>query len=136
MRVLIRSTLLLLVLGSFASYSQSQSEPGAQPAPDGAINLIWWGQGTPAPTNGGVDVTVNIKPAPNGWTCTELAIRVINAETAKTLAEHTVMNPGASVSKSFTGFPNNLKIRITADAVFQKMGLFDLKYLEEFVTTK
>ncbi len=127
---------LFIILSSFASYSLSQTEPLTQRAPDGAVNIIWWAKGSPAPANGGVDVTIDVKPAANGWKCTDLTIRVTNAETAKTLAEYSVMNPGPVVSKSFSGFENNLKIRITTEALFYKNGLYDFKYIQAYVTTK
>ncbi len=131
MRALARPFLLFACLCTFTAISQSQPAPPGR----GGINLIQWGTGSPAPTTGGVDVTVTIQPT-TGWTCTELLIRVINADTAMTLAEHTTENPGASVSKSFTGLGSNVKLRVTADATFQNGPSFDFKDLEAFVTTK
>jgi hypothetical protein len=136
MRHLARPIGLFIILGGFANYSLSQTEPLTQRAPDGAVNIIWWAKGSPAPTNGGVDVTIDVKPAANGWVCTDLIIRVTNPATGKTLGEYTVMNPGPAVSKSFSGFENNLKIRITTEALFHNNGLYDFKYIQAYVTTK
>jgi hypothetical protein len=127
MRAAARALALFGVLCGFATTT------GASVAP--AVNSLGFATGSPAPTVGGVDVTVNQKPAP-GYTCTKITIRVIDDATGQTLATQVFNNPGASVSKSFTNLANNLAVQVTVDATFQNGGTFDTKAIDAVVTTK
>jgi hypothetical protein len=135
MRTLVRPFLLFAILCTVASVSQSQVQPPPPPPPPGGLNTFVWTKGFPAPTVGGVDVSVDIGPAP-GWKCTEVTFRVTDAATFVVLGEHTEFNPGAVFAHSFGGMANNLPIRITAEGVFQNMGSFDVKQISTNDTTK
>ena len=129
MRTLVRPLLLFAALCGFAAISQSQ------PAPGGQVNFFLWTMGYPTPTVGGVDTSVNVSSA-TGWTCTDVTLRVIDGKTNKTLGEYSVENPGAVVSKSFTGLESMISIWVTGDAVFKNGAAFDFKQLETLTTTK
>jgi hypothetical protein len=129
MRAAVRPFLLFAFLCVFTTYSQSQ------PAKNGQYNLLLWSPGSPSPLVGGVNASVDITPAA-GWTCTEVTIRVIDAATNKTLGDYTADNPKGNVTKTFTGLPNRLNVRVTADSVFQNGALFDFKQIEGFVVTQ
>jgi hypothetical protein len=92
-------------------------------------------KGSPSATTGGVDVTVTDK-ATTGYTCTEITIRIVRVSDNQTLDSATFSNPGASVSKSFTGLGNNVNVRIDVSATFKSGTLFDFKDLEATVTTR
>lgn len=129
MRRLVRPLLFFVALCGFTTASQSQ------PAPGGGYNIMTWQRGYPAATVGGVNAAVVLK-ASSGWTCTEVVFRVIDDGTNQTLDTATIASPGGSASKSFTGLPNNLKVRVTADSTFENKGAYEFKTLEAWVTTK
>lgn len=129
MRRLAKPLLFFAALCGFTAAGQSQ------PAPGGGYNIMTWQRGYPAATTGGVDAKVVLK-ASSGWTCTEAVFRVIDDDTNETLDTATIANPGGSASKSFTGLPNNLKVRVTAESTFENKGAYEFKTLEAFVTTK
>lgn len=127
MRAFVRPLLLFTFLVAYTAVVHSQ--------PGGGVNQLTWNPGSPAPTSGGVDTSVSIKPTA-GYVCTECTIRVIDATTLKTLDSYTVENPGKAVTKSFTGLGSGTKVDITVDCIFQSGGTFDFKDLLAQVTTK
>ena len=129
MRTLVRPLLLFAVLCGFTIYSQSIV--GAQPP----IHTFIWTDGFPMSQVGGVDVSVDLGPAP-GWSCKTVTLMVIDDATSKTLGEYEKDNPGAVASNSFGGLPNRVKVRITGEAVFENMGQFDVKQIQTYTTTK
>jgi len=129
MRAAVRPFLLLGVLFAFVAIAQSD------PVPGGGYNQLDFGKGSPSATKGGVDVTVTDKPTA-GWKCTEITIRIVRASDGQTLDTATFSNPGASVSKSFTGLGNNVTLSVAVSATFQSGTMFDFKDLEAMVVTQ
>ena len=125
----VRPFLLLGLLAAFFALAQSQPEPG------GGVNLLNFGKGAPTPTTGGVDVSVTNKPT-TGYTCTEIKIKIVRVSDGQTLDSCTLTNPGAMVSKSFTGLGSGVKVNVVVQATFQNGGTLDFKDIETTVTTQ
>jgi len=129
MRAVVRPLLLLVLICVFTALAQSEGDASL------GVNQVTFQSGSPAPTTGGVDVAVTQKAATN-YTCTRITIRVIDAVTLETIDSSIFDNPGASVSKSFTGIGNNRQVQVTVDATFQYGVSFDTRHIEAVVTTR
>ncbi len=135
MRVVVRSLCLLALLAGVTSAAHSQQDPGVQPAPGGGVNFLNFGAGSPAPTNGGVAVSVSQKAALT-YTCTKITLQIIRTSDSKVLDSIVFNNPAATVNKSFTGLGNSVEVRVQVDAVFQSGSWFDFKDRTQTVVTK
>jgi hypothetical protein len=131
MRVLVRPFLLFALLCGF-TYTQSHADDAAAPP----INTLVWTNGFPKALVGGVDVSVDLGPAP-GWTCTNVSILVVDATTNTTLGDYDLDNPsGLVVAHTFPGIGNKVKVRVTVDAMFENAGMSDPKQIQTYLTTK
>jgi hypothetical protein len=122
---------LLVFASLFALTSASQSDP----APGGGVNSLAFNKSSPTPTKGGVDVSAMQKPTV-GYTCTKITIRIIDNATGDTLDTYVENNPGAVVTKSFTGLGANREVQVIVDAIFSSGNLFDPKRIEAVATTQ
>src|SRR5262245_45980992 len=64
----------------------------SDPVPGGGYNQLDFAKGSPAPTKGGVDVSVNQKPTA-GYTCVKITVRVVDVSNGQTLDKCDFVNP-------------------------------------------
>jgi hypothetical protein len=109
---------------------ETRSVPAVQKR---GINLITFAAGSPTPTVGGVNVTVNIQPT-TGYTCNAVTISVLDSNNNQ-LGTTTIIKPGATASASFTGLGSGTAIEVLVDATFQFGNMYDFKDISANTTT-